>query len=90
LSAYGHADAAPRFVGRALNVMLLPLPRAKRAKSPKLAEASRKESEDAEPAREGPPRQPAPLQAGGRPPQPSPAPSQTASFANNPFAGLDL
>jgi translation initiation factor IF-3 len=31
---YGHPDAPPKLVGRAINVMLSPLPRAKRAKNP--------------------------------------------------------
>ena len=31
---YGHPDSIPKLVGRAINVMLSPLPRAKRAKNP--------------------------------------------------------
>ena len=32
---FGHPDATPKLVGRAINVMLSPLPRAKRAKNPR-------------------------------------------------------
>jgi len=35
---YGHPDSIPKLVGRAINVMLSPLPRAKRAKNPHEAE----------------------------------------------------
>jgi translation initiation factor IF-3 len=32
---YGHPDSTPKLVGRAINVMLSPLPRAKRARNPR-------------------------------------------------------
>src|SRR5581483_2058582 len=34
VTPYGHPDATPRLIGRAINVMLSPLPRNKRAKNP--------------------------------------------------------
>ncbi len=34
ITPYGHPDSIPKLVGRAINVMLSPLPRAKRAKNP--------------------------------------------------------
>jgi translation initiation factor IF-3 len=38
LEPYGHPDAAPKLIGKGINVMLSPLPRAKRAKNPRQAE----------------------------------------------------
>jgi translation initiation factor IF-3 len=47
ITPYGHADADAKLVGRAINVMLSPLPRNKRAKNPREAEieAERRERE---------------------------------------------
>jgi translation initiation factor IF-3 len=40
VAPYGHPDSNPKLLGRAINVMLSPLPRAKRAKNPnEVAEA---------------------------------------------------
>jgi translation initiation factor IF-3 len=38
LTLFGHPDAPPKLIGKGLNVMLSPLPRAKRAKNPRQAE----------------------------------------------------
>jgi len=38
VTPYGHPDAAPKLIGKGLNVMLSPLPRNKRAKNPRQAE----------------------------------------------------
>ena len=38
LTPYGHPDAPPKLIGKGINVMLSPLPRAKRAKNPHQAE----------------------------------------------------
>ena len=38
LTPYGHPDAPPKQIGKAINVMVSPLPRAKRAKNPRQAE----------------------------------------------------
>jgi translation initiation factor IF-3 len=38
LTTFGHPDADPKLIGKGINVMLSPLPRAKRAKNPKQAE----------------------------------------------------
>ena len=38
LTPYGHPDAPPKLIGKGINVMLSPLPRAKRAKNPRQAE----------------------------------------------------
>jgi len=38
LTPYGHPDAPAKLIGKGINVMLSPLPRAKRAKNPRQAE----------------------------------------------------
>jgi translation initiation factor IF-3 len=38
LTVYGHPDAPPKLIGKGINIMLSPLPRAKRAKNPHQAE----------------------------------------------------
>jgi len=38
LTPYGHPDAPPKLIGKGINVMISPLPRAKRAKNPRQAE----------------------------------------------------
>ncbi len=60
ITPYGHPDSTPKLIGRAINVMLSPLPRNKRAKNPNDApvdrdfesapEADDDDEEDAKPA----------------------------------------
>jgi translation initiation factor IF-3 len=38
LTSYGHPDADPKLIGKGINVMLSPLPRAKRGKNPRQSE----------------------------------------------------
>ncbi len=38
LTSYGHPDAEPKLIGKGINVMLSPLPRAKRGKNPRQPE----------------------------------------------------
>jgi len=38
IAPFGHPDFTPKLVGRAINLMISPLPRAKRAKNPRAAE----------------------------------------------------
>lgn len=95
LAPYGHPDAEPRLVGRGLNVMVSPLPRAKRAKNPRLSEGEAAPpganvNTKAEAARPGPLVDASPTEkplfdrvAG------SPAPPP-AGFANNPFSELEI
>jgi translation initiation factor IF-3 len=45
LAPYGQPDAPPKLAGRNLNVMLSPLPRAKRAPNPNRTETAPSESE---------------------------------------------
>jgi translation initiation factor IF-3 len=91
LGSYGHPDAEPRLVGKGLHVMVMPLPRNRRAKNPRQpdaaaapAPAEEEESEEDEipeapaPPREAPPR-PAPVEPPDRRPSAS---------INTPFAQL--
>jgi translation initiation factor IF-3 len=92
---YGHPDFQPKLIGRGLNAMISPLPRAKRAKNPRLTEgegappkataaAGAMESR-AIPAASPP----MPGRAAPRP-EPTPQPQMTPGFANNPFAQLEI
>ena len=90
IAPYGHPDFTPKLVGRAINLMITPLPRAKRAKNPRL-----EDSDGAEPGLQG--GEPVPT------PKPPHAPTQhqpvkiekpagtppAAGFNNNPFSGLE-
>jgi translation initiation factor IF-3 len=95
IAPYGHPDFAPKLVGRAINLMITPLPRNKRAKNP--------HQEDG--AEGGPDQHPAQAPAKARPPG-QPAAQQphdpvrvqkndnsaepAGGFNNNPFAGLEI
>jgi translation initiation factor IF-3 len=46
LTAFGHPDAEPKLIGKGINVMLSPLPRAKRGKNPRQPEPGEIESND--------------------------------------------
>jgi translation initiation factor IF-3 len=90
VAPYGHPDAPPRLIGRGINVMLSPLPRAKRGKPPKESEHPTDFTDDATVPHPGP--KSAPVGENNHPPSnlapPPAAPSQ--SFGNNPFAGLKI
>ena len=84
ISSYGHPDFTPKLNGRAINLMISPLPRNKRAKHPSSDEAV---------AAVAPPR------AASAPPQATvpverPAkvqlPSDGQGFSNNPFAQIQI
>lgn len=86
IAPYGHPDFQPKLVGKAINLMISPLPRNKRAKNPNASE-------------EQPGAVPAEKTAPNRPPQPTPAPAKpkvpvneqpSAGGLNNPFANLDI
>ena len=97
IAPYGHPDFQPKLVGRAINLMISPLPRNKRAKNPRLEE---------DPADAGPDEHPhaSPAHSAPKPqghghaatqhqsvkidrPENNPAPG---NFNNNPFSGLEI
>jgi translation initiation factor IF-3 len=92
IAAFGHPDFQPKLVGRAINLMISPLPRAKRPKNPHQEEVGAGDS-DARGGQSDPP---------PKPPTGAPAPSQPvkiektedtpagSGFGNTPFAGLDV
>jgi len=94
IAPFGHPDFQPKLVGRAINLMISPLPRAKRAKNPRHETGELHEPDDAEDADEA-----------EDAPEKSPSEKSTAQPAktkvsvneqpstgglNNPFAGLEI
>jgi translation initiation factor IF-3 len=76
LTSFGHPDAPAKLIGKGINVMLSPLPRAKRGKNPKQPET------DGEPAIA-----PEPPEENAAAPQPA---SNGNQFSNDAFANLEL
>ncbi len=91
ITPFGHPDFQPKLVGRAINLMISPLPRAKRAKNPRAADAElhepdvdHDEDDDAE-AKTEKPHAAAPAKAK------VPVNEQPATGGlNNPFSGLEI
>lgn len=91
VTPYGHPDAAPKLIGKGLNVMLSPLPRNKRAKNPRQAErdielaaeraeeARNEQNDDAEPKPKKQKQEKISTNAAEEP----------SSFGNDAFAQLD-
>jgi len=79
ITPYGHPDSTPKMVGRAINVMLSPLPRNKRAKNPNEEPVDHDSEPDAAP-------EPAPEKASKQshshhaPPQPESVAAHASSF----------
>lgn len=83
IAPYGHPDFQPKLVGKAINLMISPLPRNKRAKHPRADEIEQEKAAAGAKAAA----------------QPSPAPSKpkvpvseqpATNGLNNPFANLDI
>ena len=90
ISAYGHPDFDPKLNGRAINVMISPLPRNKRAKSPEQTEGAPVPASPtpANPSpRFEPNNRPVPVavERETQPDQP-----RSGGFVNNPFAQLEI
>jgi translation initiation factor IF-3 len=83
LTAFGHPDADPKLIGKGINVMLSPLPRAKRGKNPRQherdAQANGATTEDSEPEGKSEPEVRSPSGNGNG-----------KHFANETFASLEL
>lgn len=84
VTPFGHPDAPPKLIGKGLNVMLSPLPRAKRAKNPNPNarplddEAAPKASENGAQKAPKPQKERVATNA-----------AESSSFGQNPFAALD-
>lgn len=92
ISLYGHPDFAPKLVGRAINLMITPLPRNKRAKNPRAEEGGEAHNQHGAHA-ESRPRTTPQASAPHHPPvkiEKTDAPPPPGGFNNNPFAGLEI
>jgi len=91
LTPYGHPDFAPKLIGRGLNVMVSPLPRAKRAKNPRQVEES---GSGPVPAPDLASSSPQPSRDSSSTPAAAATPSSgedaSGEFSHTPFANLDL
>ena len=88
VAPYGHPDFQPKLVGKAINLMVSPLPRNKRAKNPHQEEEGGGDGGAPKPQPHAP-APPAPAQAATKPKVPvneQPA----ADGLNSPFAGLEI
>jgi translation initiation factor IF-3 len=82
ISPYGHPDFQPKLVGKAINLMISPLPRNKRAKHPRAEEMEQEKAAEA-----SKPAQPVPAPAKPK----APVSEQPATHGlNDPFANLDI
>ncbi len=90
IAAYGHPDAPAKLTGRAINVMISPLPRNKRAKHPQEGQpgAVSVGSSAAPEPKPAPARETVPVAVnrGGKPDDSR----ATGGFTNNPFAQLEV
>ena len=86
ITPFGHPDFQPKLVGRAINLMITPLPRAKRAKNPH-AEASAETGPEASAPEKKPEAHPDPRAPKAKVPV---AEEPATGGLNNPFANLDL
>ena len=90
ISSYGHPDFQPKLNGRAINLMISPLPRNKRARHPNESGQGAHAGSSA-PSR-APSSQPEPVAAQSQTPRPAKvneAP-QNGGFSNNPFAEIQV
>lgn len=85
IAPYGHPDFQPKLIGKAINVMISPLPRNKRAKNPNQHPIS---GESAPPPADEPKPQPNKVHV-ERKPQTDPE-QKPQGFTNNPFSQLEV
>lgn len=81
LAPWGHPDFPPKLVGKAINVMISPLPKNKRAKNPKEVDLEPPTKETGKPASNG---KPEPVRVSTN------AASKSDSFGQNPFSSLSV
>jgi translation initiation factor IF-3 len=85
IAAYGHPDFEPKLNGRAINLMISPLPRNKR---PALPNADG--SNGSQPRPKNPPPSPSPNPPLGSNGNANSPPSKPGAFNNNPFSQLEV
>jgi translation initiation factor IF-3 len=86
IAAFGHPDFPPKLTGKAINVMISPLPRNKRAKHPGHAEGAAVPHSPAPRAEVNHRPAPVPVQRPAKNEEPRPV----GGFSNNPFAQLEV
>jgi hypothetical protein len=84
LSPWGHPDFPPKLIGRAINVMVSPLAKNKRAKNPKEVESEPVSKETPKPASNGKSETVKVVRVS------TDAASQPESFGQNPFSNLSV
>jgi translation initiation factor IF-3 len=92
IAPFGHPDFAPKLVGRAINLMISPLPRNKRAKNPRVIEEESTKPPQSAPAKSPHPENSHAPKAAHHPPTervPAAAKTQTGGL-NNPFETIEL
>ena len=87
IAPYGHPDFTPKLNGKAINLMISPLPRNKRAKHPHQTEGGEVPPTPAPRTESAPQPAPVRIERERRPPAEEPKPS---GFTNNPFAQLEV
>jgi translation initiation factor IF-3 len=91
IAPFGHPDFQPKLVGRGLNVMISPLPKAKRAPNPnqsgKAAELRDQDEDEETPEDESDAEET--QNSKSRPGGSKPAPGASEGFVNNPFSSIE-
>jgi translation initiation factor IF-3 len=88
IASYGHPDFEPKLNGRAINLMISPLPRNKRAKHPNQAEGAVAADTVPQPRPQPQPNRhavPVPVERDSHSEE-----SRNSGFSNNPFAQLEV
>ena len=86
ITPYGHPDFEPKLAGRAINVMISPLPRAKRAKHPGHLEGAAAAPTPSRPEPNHREHSAVPVERPAKSAESRP----TGGFSNNPFAQLEV
>jgi translation initiation factor IF-3 len=85
ITPFGHPDFTPKLVGRAINLMISPLPRAKRAKNPGQEDAELHVADEVDAADDADETEAPPAKAKVSVAEPPPA-----GGLQNPFSGLEI
>ncbi len=89
IAPFGHPDFSPKLVGRAINLMVSPLPRNKRAKNPRVVEEAAAPNKPAPEKNHHPEKAEAPKPAPQKPKVPAAEPPVSDGL-NSPFANLEI
>jgi translation initiation factor IF-3 len=87
IAAYGHPDYEPKLLGRGINVMITPLPRSKRPKTPHHPQTGAAPALSLPRIENNGQSVPVPSE---RATEPQPDEPRSSGFANNPFAELQV